>query len=169
MRKIAWGCLVVLVGLLASPLNAQQKVVRIGVLHSLSGTMAISETSLRDVVLMAVEEINAKGGVMGYKLEPVVVDRSSGRLLNETEFHYVPGPAASERTRRRRVETAPEPRAVGDLRFDPARGIERGHRVLRDQRDAATEQAASLRLRHRDEIASLECDSAGGDGRVGGQ
>jgi DNA-binding HxlR family transcriptional regulator len=33
--------------------------------------------------------------------EPVVVDRSSGRLLNETEFHYVPGPAASERTRRR--------------------------------------------------------------------
>ena len=42
--------------------------VKIGVLHSLSGTMAISEVSLRDVVLMAVEEINAKGGVMGRKI-----------------------------------------------------------------------------------------------------
>ena len=42
-----------------------QETVKIGVLHSLSGTMAISEVSLRDVVLMAVEEINAKGGVMG--------------------------------------------------------------------------------------------------------
>ena len=39
--------------------------VKIGVLHSLSGTMAISETSLKDVVLMAAEEINAKGGVLG--------------------------------------------------------------------------------------------------------
>ena len=38
--------------------------VKIGVLHSLSGTMAISETSLRDVVLMAVDEINKKGGVL---------------------------------------------------------------------------------------------------------
>src|SRR5262249_13455097 len=43
--------------------------VKIGVLHSLSGTMAISEVSLRDVVLMAVEEINAKGGVLGKKIE----------------------------------------------------------------------------------------------------
>ena len=39
--------------------------VKIGILHSLSGTMAISETSLRDVVLMAAEEINAAGGVLG--------------------------------------------------------------------------------------------------------
>jgi len=51
--------------------------IKIGILHSLSGTMAISEVSLRDVVLMAVEEINAKGGVMGRKLEPVVVDPAS--------------------------------------------------------------------------------------------
>ncbi|HVX83616.1 MAG TPA: urea ABC transporter substrate-binding protein [Phycisphaerae bacterium] len=51
--------------------------VKIGVLHSLSGTMAISETSLRDVVLMAVDEINAKGGVLGKKIEPVVVDPAS--------------------------------------------------------------------------------------------
>ena len=51
--------------------------VKIGVLHSLSGTMAISETSLRDVVLMAVDEINKKGGVLGEKIEPVVVDPAS--------------------------------------------------------------------------------------------
>ncbi len=51
--------------------------VKIGVLHSLSGTMAISETSLKDVVLMAVEEINAAGGVMGKQVEPVVVDPAS--------------------------------------------------------------------------------------------
>ena len=57
--------------------HAEEKVVKVGVLHSLSGTMAISETSLRDVVLMAVEEINAKGGVMGYKIQPVVVDPAS--------------------------------------------------------------------------------------------
>src|SRR5438093_496386 len=51
--------------------------VKIGVLHSLSGTMAISEVSLRDVVLMAVDEINAKGGVMGRPIQPVVVDPAS--------------------------------------------------------------------------------------------
>ena len=51
--------------------------VKIGVLHSLSGTMAISETSLRDVVLMAVEEINKSGGVLGKQIEPVVVDPAS--------------------------------------------------------------------------------------------
>ncbi|GIS84207.1 MAG: hypothetical protein CM1200mP16_05070 [Nitrospina sp.] len=51
--------------------------IKVGILHSLSGTMAISETSLRDVALMAIEEINAKGGVLGKKLEPVVVDPAS--------------------------------------------------------------------------------------------
>jgi urea transport system substrate-binding protein len=60
-----------------SPAAAADKTVKIGVLHSLSGTMAISETSLRDVVLMAVEELNAKGGVLGHKIEPVVVDPAS--------------------------------------------------------------------------------------------
>lgn len=60
----------------AGVLRAQDKV-KVGVLHSLSGTMAISETSLRDVVLMAVEEINAAGGVLGKKIEPVVVDPAS--------------------------------------------------------------------------------------------
>ena len=54
-----------------------QDTIRVGVLHSLSGTMAISETVLKDTVLMAIDEINAKGGVLGKKLEPVVVDPAS--------------------------------------------------------------------------------------------
>ena len=51
--------------------------IKVGVLHSLSGTMAISDTVLKDTVLMAIEEINAAGGVMGRQLEPVVVDPAS--------------------------------------------------------------------------------------------
>ncbi|MDZ7592038.1 MAG: urea ABC transporter substrate-binding protein [Rubrivivax sp.] len=54
-----------------------QETIKVGVLHSLSGTMAISETVLKDTVLMAIEEINAKGGLLGKKLEPVVVDPAS--------------------------------------------------------------------------------------------
>ncbi|MEX8502729.1 MAG: urea ABC transporter substrate-binding protein, partial [Leptothrix ochracea] len=60
------------------PLWAQAAdTIKVGVLHSLSGTMAISETVLKDVALMAIEEINAKGGLLGKKLEPVVVDPAS--------------------------------------------------------------------------------------------
>jgi urea transport system substrate-binding protein len=55
----------------------QLHAVKIGVLHSLSGTMAISETSLKDVVMMAVKEINESGGVLGEKVEAVVVDPAS--------------------------------------------------------------------------------------------
>src|ERR1700712_2527774 len=51
--------------------------IKVGILHSLSGTMAITETSLKDVALMTIEEINAKGGVMGKMLEPVIVDPAS--------------------------------------------------------------------------------------------
>jgi urea transport system substrate-binding protein len=54
-----------------------EETVKVGVLHSLSGTMAISETSLRDVLLFTFDEINAAGGVMGKKIEPVVVDGAS--------------------------------------------------------------------------------------------
>jgi urea transport system substrate-binding protein len=54
-----------------------QKTAKVGILHSLSGTMAISEVSLRDVVLMAIDEINASGGVLGKQIEPVVVDPAS--------------------------------------------------------------------------------------------
>ncbi len=51
--------------------------IKVGVLHSLSGTMAISETTLKDTVLMMVEDQNAKGGLLGKKLEAVVVDPAS--------------------------------------------------------------------------------------------
>lgn len=61
---------------LALPSYGQDKV-KVGVLHSLSGTMAISETSLRDVLLFAFDEINAAGGVMGKMIDPVVVDGAS--------------------------------------------------------------------------------------------
>ena len=67
---------VALSGAMSLPVFAQETI-KVGVLHSLSGTMAISETVLKDTVLMAIEEINAKGGVLGKKLEPVVVDPAS--------------------------------------------------------------------------------------------
>jgi len=51
--------------------------VKVGILHSLSGTMAISETSCKDASVMAIDEINAAGGVMGSKLEAVIVDPAS--------------------------------------------------------------------------------------------
>ncbi|MBS0632549.1 MAG: transporter substrate-binding protein [Verrucomicrobia bacterium] len=51
--------------------------VKVGVLHSLSGTMAISETSLRDILMFTADEINAKGGVLGKKIELVIVDGAS--------------------------------------------------------------------------------------------
>src|SRR6186713_1087826 len=51
--------------------------IKVGILHSLSGTMANSETSLRDVALMTIENINKAGGVLGRQLEPVVVDPAS--------------------------------------------------------------------------------------------
>ncbi len=67
-----------LAGVMASPAFAQSGgTIKVGILHSLSGTMAISETVLKDTVLMTIDEINAKGGVMGKKLEPVVVDIAS--------------------------------------------------------------------------------------------
>lgn len=59
-----------------SPVVAQETV-KVGVLHSLSGTMAISETSLRDVLLFTFDEINKSGGVLGKMIEPVVVDGAS--------------------------------------------------------------------------------------------
>ena len=61
----------------AAPAVHAQGTIKVGILHSLSGTMAISETVLKDVALMAIEEINAAGGVMGQKIEPVVVDPAS--------------------------------------------------------------------------------------------
>src|SRR3569623_107053 len=62
--------------LLPQPIMAAETI-KVGILHSLSGTMAISETSLKDMALMTIEEINASGGVLGKKLEPGVVDPAS--------------------------------------------------------------------------------------------
>jgi urea transport system substrate-binding protein len=67
---------VALSGAIVCPAFAQETI-KVGVLHSLSGTMAISETVLKDTILMAIDEVNAKGGLMGKKLEPVVVDPAS--------------------------------------------------------------------------------------------
>ena len=63
---------------LASPqVSRAEGTIKVGILHSLSGTMAISETALKETALMTIAEINASGGVMGKKLEPVVVDPAS--------------------------------------------------------------------------------------------
>ncbi|MBF2715177.1 urea ABC transporter substrate-binding protein [Agrobacterium vitis] len=56
---------------------AAEDMIKVGILHSLSGTMAISETTLKDAMLMLIDEQNKKGGVLGKKLEPVVVDPAS--------------------------------------------------------------------------------------------
>ncbi len=61
---------------LGAPASAQDTI-KVGILHSLSGTMAISETTLKDVMLMLIEEQNKKGGLLGKQLEPVVVDPAS--------------------------------------------------------------------------------------------
>jgi urea transport system substrate-binding protein len=71
-----YGSFLALCFLLAGPALAGETI-KIGVLHSLSGTMAISETSLKDITLMTIEEINAAGGLLGKKLEAVVVDPAS--------------------------------------------------------------------------------------------
>ena len=54
-----------------------EETIKVGILHSLSGTMAISETTLKDTMLMLIEQQNAKGGLLGKKLEAVVVDPAS--------------------------------------------------------------------------------------------
>src|ERR1700759_1896068 len=64
-------------GALAAGAASAQETIKVGILHSLSGTMAISETTLKDAMLMLIDEQNRKGGVLGKKLEPVVVDPAS--------------------------------------------------------------------------------------------
>lgn len=66
-----------LMAAVAAPAVAQDDTIKVGILHSLSGTMAISETTLKDVMLMLIEEQNAKGGLLGKQLEAVVVDPAS--------------------------------------------------------------------------------------------
>ncbi len=57
--------------------NNSGETIKVGILHSLSGTMAISEVSVKDAEMMAIEEINAQGGVLGKKIEPVIEDGAS--------------------------------------------------------------------------------------------
>lgn len=75
--KFALKTLLLGLASLAPLASLQADTVKVGVLHSLSGTMAISETSLRDILLFTFDEINAKGGVLGKRIEPVVVDGAS--------------------------------------------------------------------------------------------
>ncbi len=64
-------------GTVAVPVMAQDETIKVGVLHSLSGTMAISETTLKDTMLFLIDEQNKKGGLLGKQLEAVVVDPAS--------------------------------------------------------------------------------------------
>lgn len=64
-------------GVAATAVAQDKEPIKVGILHSLSGTMAISETTLKDVMLMLIDEQNKKGGLLGRKLEPVVVDPAS--------------------------------------------------------------------------------------------
>jgi urea transport system substrate-binding protein len=75
-RLHAMAAFLVLLGIAAQPARAEDTI-KIGILHSLSGTMAISETILKDLMLMQVAELNAKGGLLGKKVEAVVVDPAS--------------------------------------------------------------------------------------------
>ena len=77
VKGIAVGAVVAASTLIPGRYAMAADTIKVGVLHSLSGTMAISETVLKDVTLMAIDEINAKGGVLGKKLEAVVVDPAS--------------------------------------------------------------------------------------------
>ena len=80
MNSPLHACALLSLGLLlglAAPANAQDDTIKIGILHSLTGTMAISESVLKDTVLMLIEDQNRKGGLLGRKLEPVIVDPAS--------------------------------------------------------------------------------------------
>ncbi len=77
LRAVAAASLAVGASLPMADRAAAQDTIKVGVLHSLSGTMAISETTLKDTVLMLIEEQNKKGGLLGKKLEAVVVDPAS--------------------------------------------------------------------------------------------
>ncbi|MEJ2119838.1 MAG: urea ABC transporter substrate-binding protein [Alphaproteobacteria bacterium] len=78
LRRLGTAALAASVLALASTAAVAEKPpIKVGILHSLSGTMAISETTLKDTVLMMIKDQNAKGGILGRKLVPVVVDPAS--------------------------------------------------------------------------------------------
>ena len=75
--KRAAPAALILTAMAVSTAAAAEDTIKVGVLHSLSGTMAISETTLKDTILMMIDEQNKKGGVLGKKIEAVVVDPAS--------------------------------------------------------------------------------------------
>ncbi len=84
----------------SAPAAAESDTIKVGILHSLSGTMSISETAVHDAELLAIEEINASGGVMGKQIEVVIEDGASDwptfaekgrKLLQEDEVAVVFG------------------------------------------------------------------------------
>ncbi|MFN3846952.1 MAG: urea ABC transporter substrate-binding protein [Paracoccaceae bacterium] len=77
MSNFKGAMLAAAVAMTAGQAIAQDETIKVGVLHSLSGTMAISETTLKDTMLMLIDDQNAKGGLLGKKLEAVVVDPAS--------------------------------------------------------------------------------------------
>ncbi len=77
LKKLAIAAVLTASSLAGASLAWAEDTIKIGVLHSLSGTMAISETTLKDTMLMLIDEQNKKGGVLGRKLEAVVVDPAS--------------------------------------------------------------------------------------------
>jgi urea transport system substrate-binding protein len=74
-QLVKWAAPAALV--LTASVATAEDTIKVGVLHSLSGTMAISETTLKDTILMMIDEQNKKGGVLGKKIEAVVVDPAS--------------------------------------------------------------------------------------------
>lgn len=77
MKRKLLASSILAASLLGSHAFAADDTIKVGILHSLSGTMAISETTLKDTMLMLIDEQNKKGGLLGKKLEPVVVDPAS--------------------------------------------------------------------------------------------
>src|SRR6187399_511979 len=90
LKRLAVSAALALAGLaVGTHVQAAEGTIKVGVLHSLSGTMAISETVLKDVALMTIDEINAKGGVLGKKVEAVVVDPASNWPLFAEKAHQL--------------------------------------------------------------------------------
>src|SRR6266851_2124714 len=76
-RKVMFMSACLIAGIGFSKVASAQNTIKVGVLHSLSGTMAISETTLKDTILMMIDAQNKKGGLLSKKLEAVVVDPAS--------------------------------------------------------------------------------------------
>lgn len=80
MKRLSFPATIILLSMISQVSSGEDRPlppIRVGILHSLSGTMAISEQSLVDAIRMAVDEVNQRGGVLGRKLEPIVEDGES--------------------------------------------------------------------------------------------